>query len=128
MSLKINTRFNYKSITVFIFLFLNFFLATAPFINAASVNATVIDSTGPVSQNHASDQEENNHMNHLLENKHEYHHSTRSKQRLAAFSSIANQQDFPFIATADEPALKYANRSFLVRPAYYCHLFLYHLF
>lgn len=128
MWLKINTRFRYKSIVVFIFLFLNFFLAAAPFINAASVNAIVINSSGPVSQNHASDQEENNHLNHLLKDKHEYHHSTRSKQRVAGLCCTHSQQDFSFITTLDEPTRKYASSSFLVRPAYYCLLFLHHLF
>ncbi|MFC0774580.1 hypothetical protein [Terrimonas alba] len=128
MWLKINTRFSYKSIAVFIFLFLNFILAAAPFINAASVNATVVNATGPISQNHASDQEENNHPNHLLENKHEYHHSTRSKQRAPGSSCTSGQQDFSFIATVGQPARKHAGNSFLVRPAYYRLLFLHHLF
>ncbi|WP_276503045.1 hypothetical protein [Terrimonas pollutisoli] len=128
MWLKINTRFRYRSIAVFIFLFLNFFLAAAPFINAASVNVTVVNATGPISQNHASDQEENNHLSHLLENKHEYHHSTRSKQRVPGISCTSSQQDFSFIATIDQPARKYASSSFLVRPAYYRLLFLHHLF
>ena len=126
MWLKKNTGFNYRAIAVFIFLFLNFFLA-APFINTASVNASVVNSGGPVSQNHASDQEENNHLKHLLEDKHEYHHSTRNKQKTAGISFASNQPGFSFI-TADKIVFKCGNSAFPVRPAYYCLLFLHQLF
>lgn len=126
MWLKKNTGFSNRSIAVFIFLFLNFFLA-APFINGALINATVVNATGPISQNHASDQEENNHPKHLLEDKHEYHHSTRSKQRIAGISFTTNQPGFAFI-TANKTVFKCGNSAFPVRPAYYCLLFLHQLF
>ena len=131
MPLKKHTRFNYKQVALFIFIFLNCFLAAAPFIHAASVNNSYPNTKDYPSQNHpASISEENNGLHHFSTEIQDYHFSLRNKQKqkLAHLFKEPNYYS-SFSANNDNISnLSVRPTPFLIRPAYYIFLSLYKLF
>ena len=114
-----------KRLVVFIFLLLNCLLTAAPFANASSAAEPV--ETGYLTQHQSSDQEENNPVKRSLEDRVEYNHVARNKQRVAANASTITQVSLVNVISSAPPA-QTAGSGFRLRPAYYCLLFLYQLF
>ena len=125
---KKHSGFTYQQIVVFIFIFLNCLLSAAPFLNAASVNKTVINASCLPPLNNSTEQEENNQPNKVLDEQQEYHVTVRNKQKLSIPVGGVKQSDHRFAIGKDTCNLHLADTYLLIRPQYYTYLSLYHLF
>ena len=128
MSENKHSGFTYQPIVVFIFIFLNCLLSAAPFVNASSFNKTVINTSCLPTQNHSTDQEENNLLNKVLNEQQEYNVTVRNKQNLSIPVSGIKQTVYRLAAGEDACNLYLADTYLLARPHYYTFLSLYHLF
>ncbi len=124
-----HTGFNYKQIGVFIFLFLNCFLTTAPFLNASPVNNNQFNSSNHPGQNHTTtDSEESNRITKSLEERQDDTFSLRNKQKVVRFFNKAGRYHSSFTVDGKASDHVFNSSSFLLRPAYYTFLSLYKLF
>ena len=125
---KKHSGFTYQPIVVFIFIFLNCLLSAAPFVNASSFNKTVINTSCLPTQNHSTDQEENNQPNKVLNEQQEYNLTVRNKQNVSVPVSGVKQSDHRFAIDNHNCNVHFADTYLLIRPHYYTFLSLYHLF
>jgi hypothetical protein len=127
MSLKKYIDFKCRQTAAFIMFFLNFFFAAAPFITAFanSNNGAYLSQQ----HNNHSGAEDTNHLSDATEGRIGYSFSSNKKQQVSRFFNKGGQYAVSS-AAADDSVLAHplVSSSFVVRPAYYTLLFLYHLF
>jgi hypothetical protein len=130
MFVKKHIPFKYKQIGVFIFLLLNCFLTTLPFIKAVAENGQYAVTAAFTSQSGSLQEPEEDSRSIFPEEQQQYHIAVRSKQgvvhvlnKTRPYAALGNN-------SKDDSALYHSFTSALVvvRPAYYIFLSLYKLF